>query len=152
MSEKREYVYEAMFLLSQATAADFRGAIDHINEILARGHAQVIAMRKWDERRLAYEVQGQKRGVYILAYFKAAGIDIAHIERDCNLSDKVMRVMILRCDHMTPEQIQATDDRQGLDAEAKMRAERPAVQPAGVSADEAPQAEQPEAAADEQPE
>lgn len=150
MSEKREYVYESMFLLSQATAADLRGAIDHINEILHRGHAQVLAMRKWDERRLAYEVQGQKRGVYILCYFKAPGADIAHIERDCNLSDKVMRVMILRCDHMTPDQIQAADDRQGLETEAKMRAERPAVQPAGVAADDAPQADEPPA--DELPE
>jgi len=28
-------------------------------------------MRKWDERRLAYEIKKQKRGLYILCYFKA---------------------------------------------------------------------------------
>lgn len=130
MAETREYVYEAMFLLSQATAADFKGAIEHINEVLARGHAKVLAMRKWDERRLAYEVQGQKRGVYILAYFKAPGVDVSHIERDCNLSEKILRVMILRCDHLTQDQIGAMDDRKGLETEAKLRAERPAATPA----------------------
>lgn len=144
MSETREYVYEAMFLLSQATAADFKGAIEHIDEVLARGHAKVLAMRKWDERRLAYEVKGQKRGVYILTYFTCKGSDVAHIERDCNLSEKIMRAMILRCDHLTRDQVEAMDDRKGLETEAKLRAERPATpapQPVPAAAEEAPVAE-----------
>lgn len=100
MPEKRTYQYEAMFLISQAVASDLAGALAHINEILHRGHAEVIAMKKWDERRLAYEVRGQKRGMYILVYFKAPGPDVAHIERDCNLSEKVLRTLILRCDQI----------------------------------------------------
>jgi small subunit ribosomal protein S6 len=141
MAEKRVYQYEAMFLISQAVAADLGGAIAHINEILQRGHADVIAMKKWDERRLAYEVQGQKRGMYILVYFKAAGADVAHIERDCNLSEKILRTLILRCDHMTLEQMQAADGRRELETEAKLRAERPAVAaPQPTEAVEAPAA------------
>lgn len=124
---KRVYNYEAMFLLSQATAADLNSAVEHIKEILARGQAEIIAMRKWDERRLAFEVNGQKRGYYVLAYFSAPNDQLSHIERDCNLSEKIMRVLILRCDHMTMEQMQAADGRKDLEVEAKLRAERPAV-------------------------
>jgi small subunit ribosomal protein S6 len=127
MAKKRVYTYEAMFLLSQATAADLSGALDHIREIISRGHGEIIAMRKWDERRLAYEIDGQKRGYYVLVYFKAPGVDIAHVERDCNLSEKIMRAMILRCDHMTEEAMAALDARKELEVEAKMRAERPVV-------------------------
>ncbi len=134
MSSKRVYNYEAMFLLSQAVAADLSGAIQHINEILSRGHAEVIAMRKWDERRLAYEIKGQKRGYYVLAYFKAPGDQIAHIERDCNLSEKILRALILRCDQMTTDQMVAADARKELEVEAKLRAERPAT-PAVTSAE-----------------
>lgn len=129
MSEKRVYRYEAMFLLSQAVAADLAGALAHINEIFQRAHAEVIAMRKWDERKLAYEIDGQKRGMYILAYFKVAGPDVAHIERDCNLSEKVLRTMITRVDHMDEEQMRSADARKDLEIEAKLRAERPAVVP-----------------------
>jgi small subunit ribosomal protein S6 len=125
MAEKRVYQYEAMFLISQSVAADLKGVIDHINEVLARGHASVIAMRKWDERRLAYEIAGQKRGLYILTYFRAPGPDIAHIERDCNLSEKILRTMIIRADHMSEDQMKAADGRKELEVEAKMRAERP---------------------------
>ena len=127
MAEKRTYTYEAMFLLSQAVASDFSGAIAHIREVIARGNGTILAMKKWDERRLAYEIAGQKRGVYILAYFSAPGPDIAHIERDCNLSEKLLRTMILRCDHMTAEEVTAQDAQKELEIEAKMRAERPAV-------------------------
>ncbi len=127
MAEIRSYQYEAMFLLGQAQAADLAGAIAHINEIMARGHADILAMRKWDERRLAYEIRGQKRGTYILVYFRAPGKDVAHIERDCNLSERLLRTLILRADHMTEDQMKAADARKELEVEARLRAERPAV-------------------------
>jgi small subunit ribosomal protein S6 len=135
MATKRSYNYEAMFLIGQNVSADLTAVIQHINEILARGNAEVIAMRKWDERRLAYEIRGQKRGLYILVYFRAPGPDVAHIERDCNLSEKILRAMILRADHMNTEQMQAADARKELEVEAKLRAERPATPaPAAVTA------------------
>jgi ribosomal protein S6 len=137
MAEKRVNTYEAMFLLSPAVAADLGGALAHINEILQRGHAEVLAMKKWFEGRLAYEVKGQKRGVYILAFFRAPAGDIAHIERDCNLSEKIMRALILRCDHLSEEEIAAYDGRKELEAEARMRAHQPTSEPA-TSAEPAP--------------
>lgn len=127
MPVKRTYTYEGMFLLSQAVAADLGGAVAHIKEIIARGHGEIIAMKKWDERRLAYEIAGQKRGVYILVYFTAPHDQLSHIERDCNLSEKVLRSLILRCDHLTAEEIGTADGRKELDVEIKLRAERPAT-------------------------
>lgn len=138
MADKRVYQYEAMFIIGQSQAADLAGVITHINEILSRGHAEIIAMKKWDERRLAYEIRGQKRGLYILVYFKAPGVDVAHIERDCNLSEKLLRTMILRADHLTAEEMQSADGRKELDIEAKMRAERPATPAPATAAAAAP--------------
>ena len=87
------------------------------------------------KRTEAYEIRGQKRGTYILVYFKAPGKDVAHIERDCNLSERILRTLILRADHMTEEQMRSADARKELEIEAKLRAERPAaVAPAPVAA------------------
>ncbi len=133
MATPRSYNYEAMFLIGQSVSADLTGVIQHINEVLARGGAEVIAMRKWDERRLAYEIRGQKRGLYILVYFRAEGPNVAHIERDCNLSEKILRALILRADHLTQEEMLSADARKELEVEAKMRAERPAT-PAAATA------------------
>ncbi len=121
MPQQRTNQYEALFLISQGVAAEFQGVIDHINEIFRRGHAEVVSMKKWDERRLAYEIDKQKRGVYILAYFTAPAASIDHIHRDVNLSEKIMRCMIIRADHLTVEEMQAADARQVMEDEARLR-------------------------------
>ncbi|MEM1184092.1 MAG: 30S ribosomal protein S6 [Planctomycetota bacterium] len=121
-----ERLYEAMFLLSQGVAADLHGAIEHIDELFSRANAKVVAMRKWDERRLAYEIDKQKRGVFILAFFVGGSEAVSHLERDCNLSEQVMRVLVTRADHMTVQEAEAANDREGLAAEARMRSDKAA--------------------------
>jgi len=123
MAEEKTGIYEATFLIGQAAAADLASAVDHVKEILSRASAEVLAMRKWDERRLAYEIEKQKRGVFILTYFKAPTSSITGLERDCNLSETIMRVMVLRADHLTDEEIASNDARQALDDEARLRSE-----------------------------
>lgn len=125
MAQTRVYPYEAMFLVGQAAAADLAGVVAHVNEILSRAHAEVLALRKWDERRLAYEIKKQKRGLYLLAYFRAPASAVAGIERDCNLSEQIIRALVLRADHYTEDEMRAADGRDALEAEAKMRGKTP---------------------------
>ncbi len=135
-------VYESMFLISQADAADLKRAIAHIEEVLHRGDAEVVSMRKWDDRRLAYEIDKQRRGVFILCYFRSPKGSITHIERDCTLSERIMRVIILTADHLSSEEIAELDDREGLVSEAKLRAEKAAAaerpEPVAVAAETPP--------------
>jgi small subunit ribosomal protein S6 len=126
MAEIRINNYEAMFLLNQAVAADLGGAVTHIREILDKADAQIIAMKKWDERRLAYEIDKQKRGVYILVYFSCNARNVTQIERSCNLSERIMRHLIIRAEHMTTEEMQAADAQKELETEARLRSERAA--------------------------
>ncbi len=124
MSIKREYNYEIMFLIGQNQSGDLAVVIDHIKEIISRGHGEILAMKKWDDRRLAYEIGGQKRGLYILCYARCPGADMSHIERDCNLSEKILRTLIIRIDHLSTEELKALDATADLHAEAKLRADR----------------------------
>lgn len=121
-------LYECMFLISQSEAASLNTVLDHIREIIGRGDAEIIAMRKWDERRLAFEIDKQKRGVYILCYIKAPGDGLARIERETNLSEHIMRLMVIRADHLSEDQARAADDLEGLATEAKLRAEKAAAE------------------------
>ncbi len=134
VSKGREFNYEAMFLVSQGVAADLNGAADHVKHILDRAGAKLIAFRKWDERRLAFEIDKQKRGTYFLAFFSCDPVKVAMIERDCNLSDQVIRSMCLRADHLTIEEMQAADGQRELATEAALRNSKPDAQPAAVGA------------------
>jgi small subunit ribosomal protein S6 len=89
-------LYEGMFLIDSAQAtADWEGTLSVINTILQRADAEVVSMRKWQERKLAYDIDHKSRGTYILCYFKVDGRRISGIEKDVLLSEKVMRALIL---------------------------------------------------------
>jgi len=97
LSGEKKQLYEAMFLVDSAVAvSDWEALNDTIRKILDRNRTEVVSQRKWDERRLAYNVKGKSRGTYILCYFRADGESIAGIERDVKLSERIMRVLILR--------------------------------------------------------
>lgn len=124
MPPERSFHYEAMFLIGQSTAADLGSVITHIDELLKRADAKLVSMAKWDERRLAFEIDKQKRGLYIIAYFEAPAQKIAQLDRDCQLSETIMRVLVTRADHLTLEEMKANDGRDALMSEAKLRAEK----------------------------
>jgi small subunit ribosomal protein S6 len=99
-------LYEAMFLIDSAEAAkDWDGIIDLVTKMLNKIEAQIISLKKWDERPLAYSIKRCSRGTYILSYFKADGRKITELERDVLLSERIMRALILRIDHLTEEEI-----------------------------------------------
>jgi len=108
LSSSLEQTYEAMFLVDSAEAtANWSEVITVINTVMERAEAEVISLRKWDERRLTFEIAGRKRGTYILCYFKSAPSAISGIERDVQLNESLLRVLILRADPITEEAMQA---------------------------------------------
>ncbi len=99
-------LYEVMFLIDSAEAAkDWDGIIELVTKMLNKIDAQILSLKKWDERPLAYSIKRCGRGTYILAYFKADGRKITELERDVLLSERVMRALILRTEHLTEEDI-----------------------------------------------
>ena len=89
--------YEGMFLLDSAKVAlNWDDSVKHVHDILAKHNAEIVASRQWDERRLAYAVEGQKKGTYLLTFFKTEGGNISEIEADCRLSDLILRDLILK--------------------------------------------------------
>jgi small subunit ribosomal protein S6 len=98
--------YEAMFLFDPGFAAEFQNAQDEIQRLMGRIEAEILLCRKWDERRLAYELKGRKRGVYVLVYFRADPARIRDLERDVQLSEPVLRLLVLTADDVTPERME----------------------------------------------
>ena len=117
--------YEGLFLLPQSAGSDLGTATELVKGLLDKVGAEIISFKKWDERRLAYEIKGNKRGLYFLCYFKLAGSEVSTLERQCLLSESMLRHMITRADHLTMEQMQAADAQQELADEIKLRARQP---------------------------
>jgi ribosomal protein S6 len=133
--------YEAMFLLGQSATADLAGAVGHIKEIMAKNNAKIIALKKWAERPLAYAIKKQKRGLYILAYFSCPTDKMGEIENACNLSEQIIRTLIIKADHLSLEEMQNAEGQVDLTIEANLRAAaNPPAAPAAPAVPAAPAA------------
>jgi ribosomal protein S6 len=101
--------YEAMFLFPPPGAVDVDGMINTARGIIERHGGTILHIKKWDERKLSYEIKRQKRGTYIIAYYKGPGPSVAAIERDVNLSEDVLRVLITDATHLTQKEMEAVE-------------------------------------------
>lgn len=131
MSTAVKRLYEGLFLVnSNAAASDWQGVINAVEKVLKRSDAEVVSLKKWDDRRLCYQIEGAERGTYILVYFNTDPLTIRAIERDVQLSEQILRVMILKTDKMSKEDMDretpldiAEKEEQAAQAESEPAAE-----------------------------
>lgn len=94
-----ENVYECMFILDTTkVAGDVPAAEKQLTGLLEKHKATLLANRPWDERRFAYQIGNQKKGLYYLTYFRTEGKNLVGIEQDCALNEMILRMMILKID------------------------------------------------------
>ena len=101
--------YEAMFLFPPPGTVDVDGMINMARGIIERHGGTILHIKKWDERKLSYEIKRQKRGTYIIAYYKGPGPSVSAIERDVNLSEDVLRVLITDASHLSQKEMEAVE-------------------------------------------
>jgi len=105
-------LYEAMFLVdSTDSSQNWDEIIGTIKTILERAKAEIVSMKKWDVRKLAYKINGKTRGTYILCYFRAAAERLQDIEKDIQLSEQIMRVLILSAETRDAENVEEAPSR-----------------------------------------
>jgi len=92
-------LYEGMFIISDTVAgSDWEAAVKHVEDLLKNRGAEVLKSEKWEDRKFAYKLKGHKRGAYLLVYFNAPTDSISPMKRDFELSDNVLRTLIVRVD------------------------------------------------------
>ena len=120
MADVKLNAYEAMFLVGPVAQTQTDHGVALCQGIIERHGGQITVIKKWDERKLTYEIKRQKRGTYVIAFFKAAGGAIASIERDVKLNDDVLRVLVTTADHLNESEMNA------VEPQPIIREERPA--------------------------
>lgn len=101
--------YEGMFLMGQGHTADVENSIKLVRATIEKHGGKVLVAKKWDERKLVYEIGKIKRGLYIIAYFEAPGSSISPLERDVRLSDDYTRLLVTTADHLELSEMEAVE-------------------------------------------
>ncbi len=94
-----ENVYEGMFILdSNRYGRDSAAVSGQIPEMIEKAGGEMLVSRLWEERRLAYSIKSHRKGTYWLTYFRLDGSELASLERQCHLSNSILRTLFLKVD------------------------------------------------------
>lgn len=89
--------YEAMLLVEPTVAAkDWAKVTAEVDRVAKRNGASVLCLTKWGERKLFYPVRKNNRGTYVLTYLEADEQSVVKIRSDFQLSEIVMRNLIVQ--------------------------------------------------------
>lgn len=92
-------VYEGMYILdSNRYSRDQTGVAGQIPDMVQKLGGEMLASRLWEERRLAYPIDGHRKGTYWLTYFKLDSGKLADLTRQCHLSESIVRTLFLKVD------------------------------------------------------
>lgn len=115
-------VYEGLFIFdSNRYSRDPSGVSAQVADFVEKLGGEVLVSRLWEERRLAYPINGQRKGTYWLAYFRMDGKQLTTLERECQLSESIMRSLVIRIDPRIVEALvsHASDVAKARTAEVK---------------------------------
>ena len=90
--------YEAVFIFSETLGEEGIAAVKAKFEKLIADNAELGKVDEWGTRRLAYPIQDQNEGFYVLYNFVSAPEFPAELERVAKITDGVLRDLIVRKD------------------------------------------------------
>ena len=93
--------YEAMYIVNaELTEEELAPIIEKYNKVVTEMGGVVGETGKWEHgrRRLAYEIEGRRDGMFILMPFEANADVPLELERIFRISDDVFRHLVVRTD------------------------------------------------------
>ncbi len=91
--------YQMVFIIHPEFDEDQANeVISDVKDLISRNDGEVTKVEPWGLRKLAYPIQKQHEGRYVLIELELAPEKVADIERVLNLMEPVIRQLIVRLD------------------------------------------------------
>jgi len=84
-----------LILPAEAEESVVSGALDRVTKIVGEAGGQLGNVDRWGRRRLAFEIDRQNEGFYVVAEFTAQPEVIVELERSLHLADEVLRFKVV---------------------------------------------------------
>jgi small subunit ribosomal protein S6 len=100
--------YEVMIIFDPALEEPvIRDQVDRSTELIRTGAGEPGRVDRWGKRRLAYEINHQREGYYVVVEATAEPATMADLDRALHLADEVLRHKVIR----VPDRVAARGDR-----------------------------------------
>jgi small subunit ribosomal protein S6 len=93
--------YETIYILRSDIDPDAAERVaSRVNEVIEREKGKLLKVENWGRRKLAYQINRHKRGVYTYVRYLGGGSLVKELERNLRLLDTVIRhqTVLLRTD------------------------------------------------------
>jgi len=92
-------VYEGLFILdSNKYARDPSAVSSQIPAIVESLGGEMLVSRLWAEQKLAYPIDGHRKGTYWLSYFRLESTNLGELNEQTRLNDSVLRSLVIKID------------------------------------------------------
>ena len=89
--------YETIFIIHPEVAGDaYTDIVEKYKGIQNELGANMLAVEEWGTRKLAYTVQKQPRGTYVLFAYEGKPDSIRELERRFRIDDKIIKFMTVK--------------------------------------------------------
>ena len=125
--------YESMVIVkSTLSEEENTAALNKIKDLIEKLGGTILQSENWGKRRLAYEVDGEKKGTFFLFRFKAEGKLISSLEHQYRLDETILKFITVRMEGpLPPPTTQATTTQTPAQAgDKKPSIEKPAIEKA----------------------
>lgn len=107
---EQQRVYEVMYIANPNIAADDVTTLnENLRGIIEKAGGNIVRLDDMGRRRLAYEINHNTEGHYVLMEVEGSGSEIAELERRMRVNDAIIRYITVRVDEerKTAEKIRA---------------------------------------------
>lgn len=104
--------YETVYILDPSFDDNMMSEMaDKVSQWIKDMGGEIVEVQKWGKRRLAYEIQKKRDGVYTLLVWDGGGPMVHEVERRMGLEESLLR--ILTTVYVPPELSQGSPDADG---------------------------------------
>ncbi len=90
--------YEIAILYHPDLEVDLSKAEEKVTKIITSNDGKITATDNWGKRKLAYTIKKQDYGIYVFYTVEIAGEGVKKVETILNITDEVLRYLIVRPD------------------------------------------------------
>jgi small subunit ribosomal protein S6 len=119
--------YELIFIVQpELNEEEVKAVTDRYLQIITAQKGTIIKTEDWGKRRLAYDINKQSKGNYILVDFYGLGSMIREIERNLKIDDKILKFITVKTrDPFNPESLEEERRKEQLLQETQITPEEP---------------------------
>ena len=94
--EKAMQNYETLFVVDVTLGEEAVKALVEKFVALIAENGEITETNEWGKRKLAYEIDYKSEGYYVLVNFKSAAGFPAELERNFNITEGIMRSIVIK--------------------------------------------------------